>query len=318
MRDPDPISAADAVRLVVRADANPTIGAGHAMRCLNLIDSWLGRRLGPVSFEGEIQLDFVEERMRRLGIAPSTAAVPLRHAVLVVDDYAAPVREALARRPGALLRVLVDDLGGAVPCGFDVVWNPNAYDAGALYPGFDGRVISGPESVPIRESLPRWQGARSSSAIGITVGGGRVDPAIREGLELFSARLPTRPVMATGEWVPEGWKKVSRSHPWSEFVTCSSLITASGTSVWEAAAVGIPAVVMRTAPNQSLIAAWVGSTGTPVIEVSPGSSPEELAEALTDALPRAKPLPRLENGAPAVARALLGSARSRLRLEGVR
>lgn len=53
-------------RIVIRADATPSIGTGHVMRCLALVQAW--ERVGHRAvFVGHITVPWVQERLRKEG-----------------------------------------------------------------------------------------------------------------------------------------------------------------------------------------------------------------------------------------------------------
>ena len=159
------------MNLVCRADATAVVGAGHVMRCATLSGTWQARGCGRAAIRGEVTLPFVQVRLEEVGVAMAADLPDSGEGVLVVDTYDIGERVACAARAAAL-RVLVDDLGEAVPSGYDAVWNPNAYGVAELYSSFDGPVLTGPEMVPIRGDLPRWQGT-GEGRVGVLLGGGR-------------------------------------------------------------------------------------------------------------------------------------------------
>ena len=104
-----------------------------------------------------------------------------------------------------------------------------------------------------------------------------------------------------GEWVPGSWIRASTAEPWTVLAQCDALITASGTSTWEAAAVGVPVVLLKLAVNQDLVFAWGRSMGVPGVDALEIPNADVLADALAAALPHARPLPNLRSGADWVA-----------------
>lgn len=289
--------------LVLRANATPTTGAGHVMRCLNLAEAWLGGAYGPVALNGEVSIPFVAERVASMGIAPYNAT-QFTDAVLVVDSYDSAVRQRCAHADDFRLRVLVDDLGETVPAGYDGVWNPNAYGSRSLYPGFDGAVLAGPGMVPVRSNLPHWTGLAAAPAIGVALGGGAPLGAVVDGIRAAADSLPDIEWVGAGTWVPEGWTRVDRAAPWSELVRCRAVLLASGIMIWEAAAVGVPVVAIRTAANQDRVAKWVSAYGVRVLDASALPTPAAVARAVLGALPAARSIPRIQPGGVAVAREL--------------
>lgn len=284
----------------MRADATPGIGAGHVMRCCGLAEAWARRRYGGVRVWGDVQIDFAQARLSAIGAVLGDGSAA-DDAVLVVDTYDADVRHALAGC-AASLRVLVDDVGGTVS-GYDAIWNPNAYAAANLYPGFSGLVISG--HVPLRTGLPMWTGGGDS--IAVMIGGGAPSPIVVEALSEWTRGRDV--VAAEAPWLPAAWHRAPRDAAWDAFARCNLLITASGSTVWEAAAVGIPVCVIITADNQHLVARWVHEHGAPVVDAR-ALSAQSLCTALDDATHRATALPRIASGAGIVADTLYALARA--------
>jgi hypothetical protein len=284
--------------LLHRADANRTIGAGHAMRLASLGRAWLEGD-GRVGFAGSIELPFVRDRLERSGLAPGDRWVA-RADVLVVDTYDPALHRTAG--PDAALRVLVDDLGGAVPPGFDAVWNPNAYGSASLYPGFGGAVIAGPEHVAIRDDLLPWEGRVDQTTV-VSLGGGSPPARVREALAHLGGLMPDQAFAITGEWAPSGWRMIPPDQLWPTARRATRLVTAAGITVWEAAAAGIPVLLLQTAPNQRLVFGWARDAGAPGLDTQV-VEPDSLARALAGLIPSARPLPPLTNGAGRVARCL--------------
>ena len=82
------------------------------------------------------------------------------------------------------------------------------------------------------------------------------------------------------------------------------IISSAGSTVWEAANVGIPACVLITAPNQALVGNWVAEHGGSVIDTIRSSDIKALSAELERFTAAAAPLPRVEPGAATVARML--------------
>lgn len=273
------------------------------MRLASLAEAWAAGG-GEVRLAGEVTIPFVRERLAAAGVRvlpePDRAGP---ETVLVADSYDAGRRRQGAGTPGAALRVLVDDLGGEVPAGYGAVWNPNAYATAALYPGFAGEVLAGAAFVPVRTGLPGWRPARSG-AVAVMAGGGELPALLREGLARLAAELGEARFLGAGGWAPPGWGRVPAHDPWREVAGCDVLVTASGSTVWEAAAVGIPVVVVKTAANQERVFRWALESGAPGVDATGMRDPAVLARALAAAHGRAAPLPRIEPGGERTARAL--------------
>ncbi|HEX2188378.1 MAG TPA: hypothetical protein VHG51_05740 [Longimicrobiaceae bacterium] len=293
------------------ADATPECGAGHAMRLASLAEEWAAGAGGVVRLAGEVSIPFVRERLAAAGVrVEASGAGPLPGAVLVADSYDAGRRRQGAGAPGAALRVLVDDLGGEVPAGYDAVWNPSACATPALYPGFAGEVLAGAAFVPVRTGLPPWRPCGPGTTA-VMLGGGDVPPHLRDALGRLAAELGEARFRGVGGWTPPGWGGIPASDPWREVSGCGVLVTASGSSVWEAAAVGIPMVVVKTAANQERVFRWAVESGAPGVDATSLRDPAALARALGEAHGRAAPLPRIRPGGAHVARTLRALAARR-------
>jgi UDP-2,4-diacetamido-2,4,6-trideoxy-beta-L-altropyranose hydrolase len=302
------VGSVSRTELIVLADATPEIGAGHAMRCAALAEAWRKLRLGPMAFAGRVTIPFVLRRLRAAGAeVKSRVELAHRRRVVIADGYDRALQQRALKMP-ADLHVVVDDVGEAVPAGFDVIWNPNAYGDATLYPAFAGAVVAGPEAVPVRSDLPNWRGA-SERRIGVSLGGGALPSVLRAAVEELAATCRGWTVSAVGTWTGKV-RSVAIDDPWPTLVQCDRLLVASGTTVWEAAAVGIPVALIQTADNQSRIFAWARSAGAPGISLAADGT-SDLAGLLANAVMSAAKLPRIRNGAQAVARYLANLASQR-------
>jgi hypothetical protein len=99
----------------------------------------------------------------------------------------------------------------------------------------------------------------------------------------------------TGDWGPSHWRRISPSRLWTEAAAARQLVTAAGTTVWEAAVVGIPVVLLMTAANQRLVYRWARDAGIPGLNALL-VDPEFLAHQLRALLDVPAQLPRVENG----------------------
>jgi hypothetical protein len=291
------------LRLKLNADANPEIGAGHVMRLANLVEAWLQLGIGDADLAGLVTLPFVQKRLNELGIASNAAPVQsYDNVITVTDSY-----DVQRRRDGAIgtgaLRVLVDDLGGEVSAAYDVIWNPNAYGGRDLYPDFRGEVLSGAGALSIRSDLPAWR-STSSGTIGVMLGGGRPAPVVLDGFRKLAAIVGEEHFGGVGEWTPPTWKRFPPNDPWNVLCRCDVLISTAGTAIWEAAAVGIPVVVIKTAINQDKVFRWAVSAGAPGYDATSDPCAGLLTAWLLDALTFAKPLPPVLSGVKNVALAL--------------
>jgi hypothetical protein len=283
--------------LAIVTDATPATGAGHAMRCAVLAEAWRHAGGGTVILRGTVTIPFVQARFAAAGVA--VAGGEAMADVVMCDHNDPGVRAGAGMLPGRL-RVLVDDLGGAVPAGFEVVWNPNAYDASRDYPGFAGEVLSGEASVPLRRGIAEWRGGGSGTSgafLGASAAGRQLLDALAGAAGKGSAWCAPPPT-------PPGWGVVDPMVPWDALSGCDRVVLSVGSATWEAGVAGVPVVLACIADNQRRIFEWGLGQGVPGVNVM-GTGVEAGAAALLDALPRARALPRLRDGSGEVARRLL-------------
>jgi hypothetical protein len=299
--------AARGLQLVVRADATAGVGAGHVMRQAALAHAWR-RAGGEARVVGEIALDFVRARLAELGI-PVGGAEGLAGDILVVDSYDPAVRARAGSEGRAGIRVLVDDLGGAVPSGFDLVWHPAPNAGRELYPGFTGRFLGGAEFVPVRDDLASWR-PDGGDLTAVSLGGGRPPGGMAGALRELSRLAPDRPFAITGDWAPRGWRRLPPPRLWAEAARAARLVTAAGTTAWEAAVVGVPVILLQLHHNQRRVYAWGRDAGVPGLSALLLDA-ELLGRQLAALLDWARPLPPLTAGAGRVAAALADELRRR-------
>jgi len=295
--------------LFIRASATPGIGAGHAMRMATLAATWLDASLGRVRWSGEIGIPFVRRHLESLGVAnEGLAALAGDGDVLVVDSYDPELRADGGRASEAGVHILVDDGQGLVPPGYDLVWWPAPFGNRQVYSRHDCDVLTGPDTVPIRPGLPLWSND-GAGRIGVSLGGGTISGTLLEAVVTVGERLGTGRMTGSGSWIPAAWLQSPADEVWATLSRCDHLLVAGGVSAFEAAAVGIPVVVIAFADNQQPTLQWARASGVPTIDVPRYRDGVELAHALELALPQAKPLPPLADGSSRVARHLAELAR---------
>ncbi|MEO7774734.1 MAG: hypothetical protein ABIT36_09810 [Steroidobacteraceae bacterium] len=266
------------------------------MRCLNLAAQWLALG-GCAELLGDLRIEFVRRRANELGVAVRGSSSG--GAVLLVDVYDEVRREHMAASHNWQIRVLVDDLGRGPFYSYDAVWNPNAYGEAAMYRAFTGTVLAGEDCVPLRDGLPSWDAAAQGGAV--SFGGGAASALLADAI----AQLPRLTGEARG-WsavdpVPCGWRRARADSPWTDLQHAKWLVTAAGSMLWEAAAVGIPVLTCVSFEHETLVAQWVRRHGAPVLDLREEEDPAALASALAAGVQRARALPRISAGARNVA-----------------
>jgi ribosomal protein S18 acetylase RimI-like enzyme len=283
------------------------------MRCLNVVERWPDTEGRTIGIAGEVTLSFVAERLRRLGITTHPAAEVGYADVLLVDTYDAASRVACGDAD-ATVRVLVDDAGELVPPGYSVVVNPNAYGAPGLYAAFPGPVLTGPENVPLRGDLPTWSGA-GRGRLGAALGGALPPQLLREALTLVAETSGAQAHIAARPFAQ--WAGADEGAPWQQLADCDTVIVAGGAMMWEAAAVGVPSVVVQLAHNQRLAVSWAEAQGVPVVDAVGARSSSALGERIAASLPHARPLPPIRDGSRGLAERLRDALRKRETADGI-
>jgi UDP-2,4-diacetamido-2,4,6-trideoxy-beta-L-altropyranose hydrolase len=301
--------------VVLRADANPGIGVGHAMRCLALGQAWRDRsaRVVLATREGA---PGVEARMRDEGIevfrveataGPAILRETVRIAVEVGAAWAvvdgAPVGCGLidALHDVGCRLAMIDDEGTACVARPDVIVNQNSYAAASLYTACTPatRLLLGPTYALLRREF-RDQPAseRDVPAVGrkvlVTLGGS--DPVNATSLVLLAIESvgvePLDVIVALGTAnvhadavsrqaaASRVRVRIERDTPrMAELMTWADVaVSSGGSTVWELAFMGLPSLVGSIAPDQRVL---VGSS--PFFEsIGPFTAvtPEALSAAL--------------------------------------
>ena len=305
--------------IVLRADAGPGLGVGHAMRCLALGQAWRDRA-ARVVFATREGAPGVEARMRDEGIevvrvAPTDAPMSPREAVRVAVETGAawtvvdgaPVDDALidALHDVGCRVAMVDDEGAACAARPDVIVNQNSYAAASLYADCAAttRLLLGPTYALLRrEFRDRPTGQRDIPAVGrkvlVTLGGSDPDNATSLVLSAIESvgMEPLEVVVAVGasnlhaEAISRqaaksrAFVRVERDTTrMAELMAWADVaVSSGGSTVWELAFMGLPSLVGSIAADQQ---ALVGSS--PFFE-SLGrfaqTAPESLSAALRSLL----------------------------------
>jgi len=272
--------------LVIRADADPVTGTGHVMRCVALAQAW-NRLGGSVIFHTAPLAPMLEEILRRSGCRVSKAlhfagdsadASGLitkardAKAVWVVQDGYHLHSDYQSRIKEAGLRLLViDDFADEPSYSADIVLNQNVYARAQNYQalGKDSRLLPGLDHVLLRQDFWTWQGKKKRvdemrRAL-ITFGGS--DPRNMTGTALqamadiesdFELKVvvgPSNPRLdELRTQVREGnleAEVLSNVQSMSEMLDWADLaVSAAGSTAYEFAFMGVPALLVQVADNQ--------------------------------------------------------------------
>ena len=304
-------------RLLIRVDAAPHLGAGHALRCLALAQAWRAGG-GKVTFATASMLPPLRDRLvaegAELAELPPSAdrrddarrtarlATTRRAAWVVVDGYAFDDAYERTLHDSGLRVLSLDDYGHARHDFATAVLNQNPAAAEIGYPPYAARrQLLGRDYVLLRNefrrpSRPRVEPARPPRRILVTLGGSDPENLTQTVVDaLISGAPPERePAVVVGP----GYAAVDRLRSSLTSVPGCSLhvnvsdmaplmdevdlaVSAAGSTMWELAHRGVPTLSITTADNQRVVAAACRRAG---LSLDLGPPDAELAGRLRAAL----------------------------------
>jgi UDP-2,4-diacetamido-2,4,6-trideoxy-beta-L-altropyranose hydrolase len=280
-----------ATDLAIRADANARVGVGHVMRCMALAETW--HRTGGETFLFTADVPpFAAAAAQSRGVAIRSHASAddawsaladwaraNAGAWVALDSYdAGPDTHRSIRAAGARLLV-IDDVAAHPDVDCDILLNPNI-DAERL----DYRVAAsthccfGPRFALIRDEFRRPQAPRRfdlpASRVVVTFGGADVhDQAGRVARLLVRAAPPLHVTIVAGQADgAAGGDDDARDGIHIRFQGVTSemagllasadmAICAAGSTCWELAHLGVPALAVIVADNQIKVATGLHEAG---------------------------------------------------------
>ncbi len=285
--------------LLIRADGNKGIGAGHVMRCLALAQAWQdGGGMAVFAFASAspaLKKRLKSEGMKTAAVkataggnrdARKTAAIALRLGAswVVVDGYAFGADYLARLRVDGLRLALIDDNGIVERHEAEIVINQNLYAREDRYrrQGKNTGLLLGSRYALIRrEFLGQRTNRRRFREKGyrvlVTLGGadplGLSPAAIRALGKLAPAELEVRVVVGPAN--PNGnrcreemraaslrGEVISAAENMAEHMVWADVaVAAAGSTCWEMACLGLPAILVVTADNQAPIAASLHEAG---------------------------------------------------------
>jgi UDP-2,4-diacetamido-2,4,6-trideoxy-beta-L-altropyranose hydrolase len=307
------------MRLILRADANAGMGTGHVMRCLALGQAWQDAG-GSVELLTRCESSALVSRLesenvtvRQLGNVSDwdafTAARSDEPTALVLDGYDFDAGYQKRARDFFRPLLVIDDLADLPFYSADLVLNQNVY-AGELAYAYEPptRLLLGCKWALLRREFRRWQGwQREISAVArrvlITLGGSDPDNVtlalidalglcgLRDELEVVivagaaSQHLTTLQNAVRGLHNIAGLNNVelrSNVNDMPELMAWADVaITGGGSTVWETAFMGLPALTIVLAQNQERVAAGLETAGAAInLGWSRNLNPERIASGL--------------------------------------
>lgn len=277
--------------LLIRADATAQMGTGHVMRCLALAQAWQDSG-GAVAFGAVALPPLLETRLRTEGIAVHlltattgsaddaaqtvTLAGQMGAEWVVIDGYQFGAEYQRALKAAGLRVLAMDDYGHAEHYYADVVVNQNIYADESLYPHREPstRLLLGTQYALLRREFWPWRDWQReipevARKVLVTLGGGDFDNVtlkVIQALQLLEVP-DLEAVVVVGGSNPhyETLRAAVTSTPWIQLVrnvtTMPDLmawadvaISAAGSTCWELALMGLPALLIVLAENQRPIA----------------------------------------------------------------
>lgn len=265
-------------RLLLRADANASLGLGHVGRTYALGETF-GERLEAVPellAHADPVLDgFREGKTMRLievhgeGYAVDEIVPRLSPStVLVSDSYAIDEAALDAVAATGARHVVIDDFAVLRRWPVDLVVNPNMRSERFRYRGA-GWVLSGPRYALLRSEIAevavrrRIVPERASNVL-VCLGGGdwpeRGRALLDQIAEIFEGQCEIRatvpPRQASANITPVPARLLHEQFAWADVALLSG-----GTLKYEAAACGLPALLVAVVPHQVAVSAAFARTG---------------------------------------------------------
>lgn len=277
----------DSMGLFIRADASPSIGTGHVMRCLALAQA--AQHIGmPVRLAAHIDVPWVLDKLRQtklplLGLAGPAPAQEKPEQLLtliknfpetgqvVLDGYHfGPDCQKAVRNAGYTLLV-IDDYAHLPEYSCDILLNQNLGAENLQYAGDIGKKFFGPSYALLR---PEFATARRRAAkrivpatpqnILLTLGGGDATEHLRRMAPMFAlpdfagrsirvirGAMREEDIRGCFAFCPASLEILHRVDDMPGLLLDTDLcITAGGSTCWELCCLGVPFLALVIAQNQ--------------------------------------------------------------------
>ena len=269
---------------VLRADASGLIGVGHVMRSLALGEALLDAAFDVVLASVDLPAGMREEARKcgitvvdlqclPFGAADATATLSLNGSVLVVDGYKFEREFFSELENRATNFVVIDDNVETKALAPSVVINQNPHATAEMYAHLSGnpKLLLGFQYALLRREVreaTKLSVVPVAGKVFVAMGGsdflnltGPIVLALKDlDIELCVAVGPTNSQRKQIEDVVQSLRRarvILQSNYITELASSSLAILAAGSSLWEAAALGVPSIGLIVADNQ--IGASVGA-----------------------------------------------------------
>ena len=269
--------------IIIRADANEKIGTGHVMRCLSIADAF-SRKNKDVLFVtsdhtpdemirrrgyDSLCLDAVWDKINRedsVDIAEKySPELLIADSYFVGDDY-------FKRLGGKVRTAYIDDLNFS-PRGVEYLINYNVFARASDYPSYEGtktELLLGPSYAPLRSEFQKVGEHAIKPVSDIFVSAGGSDPEMIT--ERIMARICCRRKKTVFHFIVGGLNPrieeinklareyknavlhVDEKHMAVVMKKCDMAVSASGSTLYELCACGVPTVTYTLADNQLMLA----------------------------------------------------------------
>jgi len=303
--------------LLIRADANVAMGTGHVMRCLALAQAWqdVGGRATFAMAESTTSLD---QRLRDEGLevehiaaeAGTTEDAEQTENIgraknadwTVVDGYQFGSAYQSAIKSAGFKLLFIDDYGHADHYSADLVLNQNVSAVADFYHKREAytRLLLGPRYCLLRREFNRWREWRREIApvghrVLVTMGGSDPDNFTERAVKALSSIADDKleaTIIAGGsnahskllERIVAGVEKKfdfqqNISNMAELMARADVAVSAAGTTCWEMCRLGLPALLVDLADNQTALARELDRRGCAIYLGDPKEvSVEKLAQ----------------------------------------
>ncbi len=285
-------------RLLVRADADTERGSGHVMRCLALAQAWQGEG-GRALFLSRCHSEVLRQRIEASGAgfllltAEESSAGDLdatlsvvregQASFVVLDGYDFDLDYQLALRAAGCRLMVIDDTVRLPRYETDFLLNQNlGADRLGYICGHSTRLMLGPKYALLRREFTAWRSRmhivpETGCKILVTLGGSDPDnvtlKVIHALRQLRNPRLQIRVVAGHANPHIDELRDVAAEFPgrlellaavpdmaalmaWADLA-----VSGAGSTCWELACLGLPAVTLVLAENQQIIADELAAAG---------------------------------------------------------